>query len=149
MSKNDPKFPLSYQHSFAKNLTYRLQFLTLFTTAKLFMHMKEVEFIIRTASIPCKGVHAGLSTEDTGLGTDRSDAGLRTDDAIAPFLAAVPFSRNLRSIDLREQKCLTTCLLIFTAHNLVTLHEICTGRERLIRSHSSARFCFELSENSN
>ena len=24
-----------------------------------------------------------------------------------------------------------------------------TGRERLIRSHSSARFCFELSENSN
>ena len=25
----------------------------------------------------------------------------------------------------------------------------CTGRERLIRSHSSARFCFELSGNSN
>ena len=24
-----------------------------------------------------------------------------------------------------------------------------TGRERLIRSHSSARFCFELSRNSN
>ena len=31
-----------------------------------------------------------------------------------------------------------------------TRHKDCTtGRERLIRSHSSARFCFELSENSN
>ena len=27
--------------------------------------------------------------------------------------------------------------------------ELNTGRERLIRSHSSARFCFELSGNSN
>ena len=25
----------------------------------------------------------------------------------------------------------------------------CTGQERLIRSHSSARFCFEISGNSN
>ena len=29
------------------------------------------------------------------------------------------------------------------------LPEVATGRERLIRSHSSARFCFELSGNSN
>ena len=30
-----------------------------------------------------------------------------------------------------------------------TLDKVNTGRERLIRSHSSARFCFELSGNSN
>ena len=53
------------------------------------MHVKEVGFIIRTASIPCKGVHAGLSTEDMGLGTDNSEAGLRTNEAMSPFLAAV------------------------------------------------------------
>ena len=30
-----------------------------------------------------------------------------------------------------------------------SIMKICTGQERLIRSHSSARFCFELSGNSN
>ena len=29
------------------------------------------------------------------------------------------------------------------------VHTVCTGREQLIRSHSLARFCFELSGNSN
>ena len=33
--------------------------------------------------------------------------------------------------------------------NSPSFHCRCTGRERLIRSHSSARFCFELSGNSN
>ena len=61
------------------------------------MHVKEVGFIIRTASIPCKGVHAGLSTEDMGLGTDNSEAGLRTEEAIAPFLAAVPLFAQFKT----------------------------------------------------
>ena len=36
-----------------------------------------------------------------------------------------------------------------TAQFSEDMREIYTGRERLIRSHSSARFCFELSGNSN
>ena len=35
------------------------------------------------------------------------------------------------------------------ARNTTSKMFITTGRERLIRSHSSARFCFELSGNSN
>ena len=34
-------------------------------------------------------------------------------------------------------------------YTLVSQQHNVTGRERLIRSHSSARFCFELSGNSN
>ena len=33
--------------------------------------------------------------------------------------------------------------------NFVRIYKFHTGRERLIRSHSSARFCFELSGNLN
>ena len=42
--------------------------------------------------------------------------------------------------------------LILTSGRIIvpgSLHNGYTGRERLIRSHSSARFCFELSGNSN
>ena len=41
-----------------------------------------------------------------------------------------------------------SCNVCKTMH--LIMHEQChTGRERLIRSHSLARFCFELSGNSN
>ena len=35
------------------------------------------------------------------------------------------------------------------ALQFISFGQVNTGRERLIRSHSSARFCFELSGNSN
>ena len=41
------------------------------------------------------------------------------------------------------------CNRMLVLTRLVTGRTQCTGRERLIRSHSSARFCFELSGNSN
>ena len=38
---------------------------------------------------------------------------------------------------------------VFTGISGCTDDVLCTGRARLIRSHSSVRFCFELSGNSN
>ena len=50
--------------------------------------------------------------------------------------------------DFSIQNCIGISWTKANTHQLTQNNKV-TGRERLIRSHSSARFCFELSGNSN
>ena len=57
------------------------------------------------------------------------------------------------SLHSKKKICETTCAVVITGYTLdgtaPNISNEVTGRPRLIRSHSSARFCFELSGNSN
>ena len=53
------------------------------------------------------------------------------------------------SEELEMKQSLTMVCIDYLGHDVPFWNRTSTGRERLIRSHSSARFCFELSGNSN
>ena len=74
---------------------------------------------------------------------------------ITNAISEIAFNLGYSDVIWATLSCLPLAPLPSTrmCHLLVKLKEISvlviTGRERLIRSHSSARFCFELSGNSN
>ena len=73
--------------------------------------------------------------------------GVCTVDRQSPCFGSL-FAHTLYDTPDRQCACFGG-LFAHTLYDTADRQFICTGRERLIRSHSSARFCFEFSGNSN
>ena len=81
--------------------------------------------------------------------------GLQQHTVVVPSAANVSQTRFLWVDNIKlivsispNWQCEDVCRKTIENQHHVEIHDV-TGRERLIRSHSSARFCFELSGNSN
>ena len=67
------------------------------------------------------------------------------------YIRCISFSVSTPKLKDLSQETICSTTKVATLHSNVEIYstKYGTGRERLIRSHSSARFCFELSGNLN